>query len=84
MTTTAYDCQICGQRIGAQRTHYITETNHVCCGGCVFNEKTTTPAHAQLYQNCEIAWHDLWDHQFMHAPSRASAQRWLNARDRRP
>jgi hypothetical protein len=82
MTIELFDCVVCQRRIGPQRTHYITETNKVVCGDCcVFTMKSTTPAHAQLYPDCPVDWHDLWDHQFMHATSRAGARWWLDKQE---
>ncbi len=73
-----FDCAVCGRRIGKTNTHYITETRKVLCPRCsVYAMKSTTPAHAQLYPDCPVAWHDLWDHTFTSA-TRAGA-RWMLA-----
>ena len=35
----AFDCALCGQRIGTTRTHYVRPDQTVVCVGCVDSRK---------------------------------------------
>lgn len=54
----AFDCARCGRRIGKTRTHYLLEGNRVVCPRCLGRQ-----AHAALFPDCGVPWHDALDHQ---------------------
>jgi hypothetical protein len=52
-----FDCARCSRRIGKTATHVLLEGNRVVCSRCL-----TRPAHAELFPDCEVRWHDAGDH----------------------
>jgi hypothetical protein len=78
-TDTAYHCAICTRLIGKQATHYLTETDVVCCGWCLFNHQGTRPAHRVCYPDCPVDSHDMTDHTHLECPTRAALHRAIGA-----
>jgi hypothetical protein len=77
MTDEPFDCDACGRRIGANRLHFYTENDKICCPCCAgLTWKSSTPTHAVIYPDCRLGWHDMHDHQSIGAHSRAAA-RWI-------
>lgn len=71
----ARDCDHCGRRIGATRTHYITASNPplVVCVRCLGRTN-----HNRAYPHCPHAWHDMHDHPLAFS-TRAAVQPVLDA-----
>lgn len=54
----AFDCAMCGRRIGKTAGHYLIEGDRVVCGRCLGRD-----AHTDLFPDCPIGWHDVLDHE---------------------
>lgn len=54
----AFDCAACGRRIGKTAGHNLTDDGRVMCTRCL----GTRRLHRDLYPECPVAWHDLFDH----------------------
>jgi hypothetical protein len=71
-TDTGYHCAICTRLIGKEAIHYLTETDVICCGWCLFSHQGTHPAHQVCYPDCPQDSHDMWDHTHLECPTRAA------------
>jgi ribosome-binding protein aMBF1 (putative translation factor) len=78
----AFDCDLCGRRIGAKRTHLLAESNFVCCTRCALHDATR--AHELAHPTCRQSWHDMFDHPDNIHTTRAAARRIQGARGRPP
>jgi ribosome-binding protein aMBF1 (putative translation factor) len=75
----AFHCAVCGRRIGARRTHVITEGDFVVCTRCA----GSAHAHQATHPTCRQSWHDLFDHPHIHT-TRAGARSIQKAHRRPP
>lgn len=75
-TAQPFNCHLCNRRIGARRTHMLSDAGpFVLCIGCYSARDT----HHRLYPNCPVAWHDMHDHGTKFA-TRAAARQLLTAK----
>jgi hypothetical protein len=71
-----FDCVECRRRIGKTRTHMLigypdqASTDRLLCIRCA--EAPARQLHPKYYPDCEVHWHDLYDHGMAHA-TRAGA-----------
>ena len=54
----AFDCAVCKRTIGKTATHCLTDDKRVLCKRCAWGKN----AHAKLYPDCPVRWHDAYDH----------------------
>lgn len=53
-----FDCARCHRRIAKGAIHHlIGGTETVICGRCLGRD-----AHAELFPECKVPWHDMYDH----------------------
>ena len=53
----AFNCARCGRHIGKTASHCLTEGGRVLCTRCLGRD-----AHADLFPDCGVRWHDVHDH----------------------
>jgi hypothetical protein len=53
-----FDCARCRRQIGKTRAHHLIEGRRVVCSRCL-----DRPAHADLFPDCGVRWHDVLDHE---------------------
>lgn len=69
-TAEPFTCHLCGGRLGRQRVHLLTAGNHVVHFRCA----DKPGAHDELFPDCDLEWHDAFDHPLTLA-SRLGARR---------
>lgn len=65
----SFDCAVCHHTLGKWRGHNVTTDQRIICPDCI-----SKPLHAELFPNCPVDWHDLYDHlRYVHSDRLAVA-----------
>lgn len=77
-------CSKCARNIGKQKERVLLPEKRyrVLCFGCFAGSGNSQKIHRAIYPECDVAWHDMYDHDSVTA-TRAGAERFLVSRPTR-